>query len=85
MQNLLEMGVKSHEAWLKSEFYNICVFQYAYALLTFDLDLVFESHTVQASSYVSADVGKTIDRVLATHLLQTVIKLTLVANFGFIH
>ena len=48
MQNLLKMGVKSHEAWLKSEFYNICVFQYAYALLTFDLDLVSESHTVQA-------------------------------------
>ena len=23
MQNLLEMGVKSHEAWLKSEFYHI--------------------------------------------------------------
>ena len=37
MQNLLEMGVKSHEAWLKSEFY-----QYAYAPLTFDLDLVSE-------------------------------------------
>ena len=49
MQNLLEMGVKSHEAWLKSEFYNICVFQYAYALLTFDLDLVSESHTVLMS------------------------------------
>ena len=39
MQNLLEMGVKSHEAWLKSEFYQF-VFQYAYAPLTFDLDLV---------------------------------------------
>ena len=25
MQNLLEMGVKSHEAWLKSEFYHICL------------------------------------------------------------
>ena len=49
MQNVLEMGVKSHEAWLKSEFYNICVFQYAYALLTFDLDLVSESHTVLMS------------------------------------
>ena len=42
MQNLLEMGVKSHEAWLKSEFYHICVFQYAYAPLTFALDLVSE-------------------------------------------
>ena len=42
MQNLLEMGVKSHEAWLKSEFYHICVFQYAYAPLTLDLDLVSE-------------------------------------------
>ena len=41
MQNLLEMGVKSHKAWLKSEFYHI-VFQYAYAPLTFDLDLVSE-------------------------------------------
>ena len=35
------MGVKSHEAWLKNEFYHI-VFQYAYALLTFDLDLISE-------------------------------------------
>ena len=42
MQNLLEMGVKSHEAWLKSEFYHICVFQYAYAPLTLDLDLASE-------------------------------------------
>ena len=42
MQNLLEMGVKSHEAWLKCEFYHICVFQYAYAPFTFDLDLVSE-------------------------------------------
>ena len=25
MQNWLEMGVKSHEAWLKSEFYHICL------------------------------------------------------------
>ena len=25
MQNLLEMGVKSHEAWLKNEFYHICL------------------------------------------------------------
>ena len=41
MQNLLEMGVKGHEAWLKSEFYQF-VFQYAYAPLTFDLDLVSE-------------------------------------------
>ena len=41
MQNLLEMGVKSHEAWLKSEFYHIIVsFQYAYTPLMFDLDLV---------------------------------------------
>ena len=42
MQILLEMGVKSHEAWLKSKFYHICVFQYAYAPLTFDLDPVSE-------------------------------------------
>ena len=41
MQNLLEMGVKSQEAWLKSEFYHT-VFQYAYAPLSFDLDLVSE-------------------------------------------
>ena len=42
MPNLLEMGVKSHEAWRKSEFYRICVFQfqYAHAPLTLDLDLV---------------------------------------------
>ena len=33
MQKLLEMGVKGHEAWLKSD---------AYAPLTLDLDLVFE-------------------------------------------
>ena len=39
MQNLLEMGVKRHDAWLKSEFYHI-VFQHAYATLTLDLDLV---------------------------------------------
>ena len=32
-----------------------------------------------------ADVGKTVDRVLESHLLQTVIKLTFVANVGFIH
>ena len=42
MQNLLKMGVKSHEAWLKSEFYHICISPYAYAPLTFDLDLVSE-------------------------------------------
>ena len=42
MQNLLEIGVKSHEAWLKSEFFKnyICIFQNAYAPLMFDLDLV---------------------------------------------
>ena len=34
------MGVKSHEAWLKSEFYNICIFQFAYVQLMFYLDLV---------------------------------------------
>ena len=37
MQNVLEMGVQNHEAWLKSEFYHI-----SYALLMFDLDLVSE-------------------------------------------
>ena len=42
MHKLLEMNVKSHDAWLKSEFYHICVFQYEYAPLTFDLDLVSE-------------------------------------------
>ena len=42
MQNLLEIGVKGHEAWLKNEFYHICVFYYAYAPLTFDVDLVSE-------------------------------------------
>ena len=43
MQNWLEMGVKSHEAWLKSELCHIiCVFQYAYAPLPFGLDLVSE-------------------------------------------
>ena len=40
MQNLLQMGVKSREAWPKSAFYHICVFQYS--PLTFDLDLVSE-------------------------------------------
>ena len=42
MQNLLEMGVNSHEAWRKSEFYYICVFHfaYSYAPLMFDIDLV---------------------------------------------
>ena len=39
MQNLLKMNVGSHEAWQKSEFDHICVFVYAYAPLTFDLDL----------------------------------------------
>ena len=34
---------------------------------------------------LGADVGKTINRVLKTRLLQTVIKLTFVAHFGFIH
>ena len=43
------------------------VFQYAYAQLTFDLDLVSESHR---AGFLSADVGKTINRVLKTHLLQ---------------
>ena len=42
MLNLLEMGVKGHEAWLKSEFYQISVFENAYAPLTLDLDLVSE-------------------------------------------
>ena len=42
MQNLLEMGVKGHKVWLQSEFYHICVFQYAYAPMKFDLDLVSE-------------------------------------------
>ena len=32
MQNLLEMGVKSHEAWLKSEFYHICLSVYLCAI-----------------------------------------------------
>ena len=40
MQNLLKMGVKSHEAWLKSVLSHYFVFQYAYAPLTVDLDLV---------------------------------------------
>ena len=84
MQNLLEMDVKSHEAWLKKEFHHIWqfVFQYAYAPLTFDLDLVSEYHR---AGFLSADVGKTIDRVLKFDLLQTVIKLTFVANLRFIH
>ena len=43
----------------------------------------FASNDVHTSS-VSADAGKTIDRVLKTHLLQTVIKLAFVANVGFI-
>ena len=38
----MEMGVKSHEACQKSEFYHIYVFEYAYAPLTLDLDLVSE-------------------------------------------
>ena len=43
MQNSLEMGVKSHEAWLKSELYHISgIFQYTYAPLPFGLDLVSE-------------------------------------------
>ena len=51
----------------------------AYAPMTLDLDLLSESHH---ASFLSADVGKTIDHVLTTHLLQTVIKLIFVANFG---
>ena len=82
MQNLLEMGVKSHETWLKSEFHQIYVFQFAYAPLTFDLDLVSEQHR---AGFLGADVGKTIDRVLKSHLLQTVIKVTFVENFWFIY
>ena len=58
------------------------VFQYAYAPLTFDLDLVSEQYR---AGFLSADVDKIIDRVLKSHLLQTVIKLTFVANFGFTH
>ena len=42
MHNLLEMNVKSNEASHKSEVSHICVFEYAYAPLTFDLDLVSE-------------------------------------------
>ena len=41
MQNLLEMGIRSHEAWQKGV-YHICVFEYAYEPLTLDLDLVSE-------------------------------------------
>ena len=42
MQNLLEMSVRSHGPEQKSEFDHICVFVYAYAPLTLDLDLVSE-------------------------------------------
>ena len=48
----------------------------------FDLDLVSKKHH---AGFLSADVGKTIDHVLKSYLLQTVIKLTFVANFGLIH
>ena len=44
------------------------VFQYAYAPLSFDLDLVSEYHR---AAFLGTDVG---NRVLKTHLLQTVIK-----------
>jgi len=74
------MGVRSHEVWQKNVFYHICVFRYAYAHLTLDVDLVSE---YRRAGFLSADAGKTI--VLTNHLLQTVIKLTFVANFGSIH
>jgi len=57
--------------------------QYAVAPLTFDLDLV--SFLVTTCTFLSADTGKTLDRVVTSHLLQTVFKLTFVANFGFIY
>ena len=41
MQNLLEMSIRSHEAWQKNV-YHISVFKYAYEPLTLDLDLVSE-------------------------------------------
>ena len=75
MQNLLEMGVKS-EAWLKSEFYHICL---SVCLCTIDV-WSRSSFWVTTCTFFSADVGKTIDRVLTTHPLQTVIKLSFVAN-----
>ena len=62
-------------------FYYISVFKYASELLTFDVDQVSEQHR---AGFVSADVGKTIDRVL-TRLLQTAIKFIFVPNFGVIH
>ena len=42
---------------------------------------------VTACMFLRADVSKTIDHVLTTYLLllQTLIKFTFVANFGFIH
>ena len=81
MQNLLEMGVKIHEDWLKSEFYHICLWVYLCAI---DVWSYRSSFRVTPTGFLGADVGKTIDCVLTAHLLQTVIKLTFVANVGVI-
>ena len=59
MQNLLEMAVRSHEAWQKSDFYHKYVFEYAYAPLTLDLDL-FPSNTMQASSVLMSEKQLTV-------------------------
>ena len=56
---------------VKSEFYHICGFQYAYVPLTFNLDLVSKQH--DCAGFLSADAGKTTDRVVTSHLLRTVI------------
>ena len=82
MQNLLEMGVKSHKAWLKSEFYHICLSVY---LCT--TDVWSRSSFWVTLCRLPQCWCKTIDYVLKFYFLQTniVIKLTFVANFGFIH
>ena len=71
MLNLLEMGVKKSrgltEKWVLS---HLIVFQYTYApSVTLDLDWSTEFPSNTRAGFLSADVGKTIDCVLKSHLL----------------
>ena len=54
-------------------------------LMRIDIQSRSSFQVTWCNGFLCADVGKTIDGVLTTHLLQIVIKLTFVANFGFIH
>ena len=74
MQNVLRDGCKKMRPdWQTSEFYHICL---SVCLCAIDLWSRSSFQVTRHAGFLSADVGKTINPVLKSHLLQTVIKLT---------